>query len=224
MVWPLTFTTNCTLRGFFLVIFICVFPFANAEVASGSGAVIMAGGKVIPKSASSPRWNELSLAQQQALAPLAGEWDKLNSPRKNKWLQISSKFSKLTPDQQQRVQDRMREWAKLTPEQRRVARENYSRSKKIAPIQKSEKWQQYQQLPAAQKDKLAADAPVKKQITNLPSPLQSKGKTVPPIKLIGKPMANASSVPLNLPASAPQSKMQQPPAESSPLQSQPIIK
>jgi hypothetical protein len=134
----------------------------------------------------SPLWTELSLAQQHALAPLVGEWDKIDNIRKNKWLQMSTKFSKLSPGEQQRVHNRMREWAKLTPEQRRLVRENYTRAKKMAPSQKTEKWEQYQQLPAEQKSKLAADAPLKKRVTNLPPPSQGKTKAIPPAKLVAK--------------------------------------
>lgn len=143
-----------------------------------------------------PLWIDLTPAQQQALAPLAGEWDKLDSFRKNKWLAIGNKYARMKPDEQQRVQERMRDWVKLTPEQRRIARESYARAKKLNADQKSAQWQQYQQLPEEQKKKLAADAASKKRVATLPSAsAQSNHKTVPPIKSAPKPLIERSVTP-----------------------------
>ena len=88
----------------------------------------------------------------------------------------------------------MREWIKLTPEQRRVARESFARAKKLNPDQKSEKWQQYQQLPEEQKKKLAAEAAAKKKVATLPS-AKSKDKPVQPIKSMPKPLLEKSVTP-----------------------------
>ena len=103
-----------------------------------------------------------------------GEWDQMEVARKQKWLEIANRYSSMKPDEQQRVQERMRAWLKLTPEERRVARENYTLSKKIDKGQKSAQWEQYQALPEEVKKKLAADAAIKKQVTNLPSKTQPK--------------------------------------------------
>jgi hypothetical protein len=146
---------------------------------------------------SNPRWNELSPAQQQALAPLAGEWDKLDAFRKKKWLTIGNRYASMKPDQQQRVQERMRDWIRLTPEQRRVARENYARAKKLNPDQKSARWEQYQQLSEEQKKKLAADAAARKRVATLPAPsAQNRNhRTLPPIKAAPKPLLERSVTP-----------------------------
>jgi hypothetical protein len=132
-----------------------------------------------------PLWANLSHPQQVALEPLAAEWNRMEGIRKQKWLEIANRFSSMTPDEQARVHERMRDWIKMTPEERRVVRENYTRTKKIDPDQKSQKWEQYQQLPEEQKKELAAQAAsarAKKQIANLPTQAQSKVKTVAPIK------------------------------------------
>jgi len=142
-----------------------------------------------------PLWTDLTPAQQQALKPLAGEWDKLEPPRKTKWLVIGNKYASMKPDEQQRLQERMREWVKLTPEQHRIARESYARAKKLNPDQKSAQWEQYQQLPEEQKQKLAADAAGKKRITTLPPPSQNKAKTVPPIKSAPRAVLERSVTP-----------------------------
>lgn len=161
------------------------------------------------KNAAKPLWSELTPAQQQALAPLAGEWDKLDSFRKNKWLAIGNKYATMAPAKQQRLQERMRDWVKLTPEQRRVARESYARAKRLNPDQKSAQWQQYQQLPEEQKRKLAADASSKKHVATLPANA-AKGvpsKTVPPIKATPKRVIEHSVTPQAASQSALQSDL-----------------
>jgi hypothetical protein len=120
--------------------------------------------------------------QQQALEPLNAEWDKMDALRKKKWLDIANRYASMNPDEQSRVHERMREWVKMTPEQRRQVRQNFARTQKIDPSSKSAQWEEYQQLPEEQKKELAAKAAIKKQVANLPTPAQSKMKTVEPIK------------------------------------------
>lgn len=127
-----------------------------------------------------PLWNELTPAQQTALAPLAGDWNKIEAFRKKKWLEIGNRFVSMNTEEQLRVQERMREWAKLSPDERRVAREIYTRTKKLDASQKSAQWQEYQQLPEEQKKKLAADIAAKKRVSNLPTtPAGSKPVAAP---------------------------------------------
>lgn len=133
-----------------------------------------------PVAAAKPLWKDLTPPQQLALAPLLAEWDKMEAVRKQKWLEIANRFAGMKPEEQQRAHGRMREWLKLTPEERRLARENYTLSKKIDKSQKSAQWEQYQQLPEEEKRKLAAEAAIKKQVTNLPP--KSQPKPVAPIK------------------------------------------
>ena len=142
---------------------------------------------------SNAAWKDLSPAQQQALSPLATEWDKLDVAHKSKWLAIARKFETMKPNDQMRIQERMHAWVALTPDQRRVARESYTRTKKLNTDQKSAQWEQYQQLPEEQKKKLAAEAARNKVVT-LP-PAQSKGRTVPPIKSVHKPILQQSIAP-----------------------------
>jgi len=122
--------------------------------------VAAAQSKPEPKKPARPAWTELTPAQQQTLAPLAGEWDKLDTTRRKKWVAIAKNYPKMTPKQQQRLQTRMKEWAALTPEQRRAAREKYQTVKKLPPEKRKEvklKWQQYQQSLATQDEALGRD-------------------------------------------------------------------
>lgn len=142
-----------------------------------------------------PHWVELRPQQQQVLEPLSSEWDKMDAVSRQRWLKIAGRFSNATPEELQRIHARMQEWLKLTPEQRRIVRENSVRAKKLDPAQKSEKWQQYQNLPEDQKKKLAASVAPKKHVANLPPHGVAK-PVVPPIKSSPKKVQEKSVTPV----------------------------
>jgi len=135
--------------------------------------------KIAKKSDSKPTWNELTPAQQHALAPLAGEWKKMEFNSKEKWLVIGNKFAAMSPAEQERMQDRMRDWVKLTPAQRRSVRESYTRAKKLDADKKSAQWKEYQQLSDEQKKKLS-QAKLPKHVAALPP---TPAKAAPTIQL-----------------------------------------
>lgn len=153
---------------------------ANAKTNPNTGSA----GPIKDSSATSatklnPNWSDLSAQQQQALAPLDKDWDSLGPIRKKKWLAVADKFAGLSSANQQRIQLRMSEWTQLTPQQRQLARDSYSRAKKLNQHQKFEQWEEYQQLPDEQKEKLANT--VQKRVTTLPR-VNSKNRSAPPIK------------------------------------------
>lgn len=157
----------------------------TAAAASAASALLpgsKAGKHASAKPPEKTLWTDLTPAQQQALEPLAPEWDTMEPIRKQKWLGIVKRYASMKPDEQVRVQERMREWVKMTPDERRQVRQNFARAQKLDPSQKSTQWESYQQLSDEQKKELAAKAAVKKQVANLPTPTQSKIKTVAPIK------------------------------------------
>jgi len=108
------------------------------------------------KAPDKPLWRDLSSAQQVALAPLAPEWDRMEGARKRRWIEVSARFASMAPAEQQRVQERMRQWMKLTPQQRELARENFSKTNKLAQGDKTANWENYKQLSAEEKRKLAS--------------------------------------------------------------------
>lgn len=120
-----------------------------------------------------PRWNELTPAQRDALAPLAGTWETLGPERKRKWLEVAAKYPKLTPEAQQRVHQRMGEFAQLSPEERITARENFRRAYELPADQRQEKLQRYQELPEDKKRALAEQA-AKKQAPPASTPSAPK--------------------------------------------------
>ena len=128
-----------------------------------------------PNTGVKPRWNDLTPAQREALAPLAGQWETLGPERKRKWLDVAAKYPKLTPDAQQRVQQRMGEFARLSPEERVTARENFRRAYELPADQRQEKLQRYQELPEDKKRALAEQA-AKKQSPPRPTPTPEPAK------------------------------------------------
>ena len=99
------------------------------------------------------RWQSLSPAQRQALAPLERDWSGIDAQRKQKWLQIADRYPSLPPQEQARIAERMNEWARLTPAQRGEMRLRYPESQQVPD--RSAKWQEYQNLPPESKQQFA---------------------------------------------------------------------
>ncbi|MEJ7806495.1 MAG: DUF3106 domain-containing protein [Telluria sp.] len=178
-----------------LCVFALLLSFGGVAMARQAAPAVKAAAAV---TVDKPVWKELSRPQQVALEPLQDEWDAMEGVRKQKWLEIANRYASMKPDEQARVHERMRAWLKLTPEERRLARENYTLSKKLDKGQKSAKWEQYQQLPEEEKRKLAADAAVKKSVTNLPP--KSQPQAVTPVKPLPAPATNVPPVTQPAPA------------------------
>ncbi len=75
----------------------------------GTGGLIAAG---VAAEASStpllrparPYWPELTIAQREALAPLADDWERLDLQTKKKWVEIANRYPKMQPEEQTRTQ------------------------------------------------------------------------------------------------------------------------
>jgi Protein of unknown function (DUF3106) len=102
-----------------------------------------------------PYWVELTLAQRDALAPLAEDWERLDIQTKRKWVEIANRYPRMKPEEQAHTRERMREWAQLTPEQRRVARDSYARIRAMPPEERAEMLRKYQELTPEAREKLA---------------------------------------------------------------------
>lgn len=149
-----------------------------------------------------PSWKQLSTEQQRILAPLSGEWDQMEGFRRKKWLGIAERYKTLSPEEQARMQKRMTAWAKLTPDERKRARDQYLSLQKAPPETKEavkHKWQEYKELPEADKARLNAEA------ASRPTPRLAPSKPVAASTAPAKAAAPAAShaVPANPPA-APQ--------------------
>jgi hypothetical protein len=112
--------------------------------------------------ASSSDWQDLSPAQQSALAPLAKHWPSLSPLQKNKWIELSKNYATLPAPEQAKLHSRMADWATLSPQQRVQARQNYAQNQALTdgltPEQRKAQWQAYQLLSPEEKNKLAASS------------------------------------------------------------------
>jgi len=111
------------------------------------------------KRSTKPLWSELTPAQQQALAPLAGSWNTVSETQKRKWLALSQNFPSMSGAEQAKLHSRMTDWVALSPQQRTQARLNFGETQQLAPSDKKAKWEAYQALSPEEKRKLAAKAP-----------------------------------------------------------------
>ena len=135
----------------------------------------------------SPRWSELSEAQQKALLPLQTLWPTLDVNRKRKWLVIAQNFSDLSESSQLLAQERMREWAALSPLQRSQARLNFAHTKQLSPDEKLAKWEAYQALNPEEKQKLPSSRlPSPKGAALAVKPMSPAKLTTPPVKKEGQ--------------------------------------
>ena len=104
------------------------------------------------------RWQALTPAQREALAPLERDWPGIDSPRKQKWIALAARFKTLSADERSRITERMVEWAKLTPAERGQARLRFEEARQLPVPDRSERWRAYQALPPEQRQQLAARA------------------------------------------------------------------
>lgn len=113
------------------------------------------------KSVSKPLWQELTIAQQVSLKPLAANWNSLGEAQKRKWMAIATSYPKLSADEQAKLHSRMTDWATLSQHQRTQARLNFAETKLVTPSQKTATWQAYQALSPDEKKKLGTLATTK---------------------------------------------------------------
>jgi len=167
--------------AFTLVMFCCVLNHAGAT------DTVENAEKTLNTLDTSPRWTELSQAQQKALLPLQTLWPTLDANRKRKWLVIAQNFSDLSESSQLLAQERMREWAALSPLQRSQARLNFAQTKQLSPDEKLAKWEAYQALNPEEKQKLPSSRiPSPKGAALAVKPMSPAKLTTPPVKKEGQ--------------------------------------
>jgi len=146
------------------------------------------------------RWQSLTPAQREALAPLEREWSGIDAPRKQKWLQIAERYPTLAPEERTRITERMNEWARLTPAERGELRLRYQEAQQVPAPARSAKWEEYQNLPPDAKQQLAdrAAAPAKadstKAVPGSREGTQAKANVVPNPALAQRPQPVAPTV------------------------------
>ena len=113
----------------------------------------------VSSSAASLPWGSLSAEQKRALKPLASQWRGLGLEHQRKWIALTHNFNRMTAEEQETLQGRMSEWAQLSPSQRTQARMNFYEVRRVPTDEKRAKWEEYQALPAEERERLAGDRP-----------------------------------------------------------------
>ena len=132
---------------------------ASPPATPGSNLKVQAAAPSTPGTQTRPHWSDLSLSEQQALAPLKPQWQTISIAQKRKWLAMAKNFGSLPPDEQNKIHARVQEWAQLSPQQRAQARLNFGESTQHSVDHKRAKWEAYQSLSADEKSKLASTSP-----------------------------------------------------------------
>jgi len=104
------------------------------------------------------RWQALTPAQREVLAPLEKEWSGIDARRKQKWIVLAARFKTLGPAEQGRITERMSEWARMSPTERGQARIRFEEVRQVPAEDRNARWQAYQALPADARARLATRA------------------------------------------------------------------
>lgn len=104
-------------------------------------------------------WNALSTEQKAALKPLSSLWATLNGEQQRKWMALAQNFNRMSANERATLQSRMTEWARLSPAERTQARLNFGEVRRVPADEKRAKWEEYQALPAEERERLAKDRP-----------------------------------------------------------------
>ncbi len=126
--------------------------------ASAALCALVVGTAALGAVDSSFAWASLTVAQQQALAPLQRDWPTIETNRRAKWLELAARFHKMPADERARVQQRMAEWARLTPAERTSARMQFQEVRNVPQQERQAKWQAYQALSEDERKSLAQRA------------------------------------------------------------------
>jgi len=119
-------------------------------------SVVLTAASTMPERG--PAWSTLTVAQQQALAPLQHDWSSVAAEPKQKWLEVAGRLPKMSAEERARVQERMAEWSRMTPAERGHARVQFQEVRRLSPEERQSRWQQYQQLPDDERSQLAERA------------------------------------------------------------------
>ncbi len=109
-------------------------------------------------SSSGPAWRELTEPQRQILTPLREHWDAMGALAKRRWLVLADRYPKMDESERTKLVSRMNTWASLSAQQRNQARLNFESTKRLSAQELQTKWDEYQALSAAEKQRLAEQA------------------------------------------------------------------
>jgi hypothetical protein len=155
---------------------------ATPSTTAKSASVVNINAAPANPAASTPRWIDLTLSQQESLMPLVDTWNTLDQSQKRKWIALAQNYPSLAAPEQAKLHSRMEKWAVLNPSKREQARLNFSRTKIIASPERASNWEAYKALSPEERISLANRASAKpKGAANAVKPVISEKLTAVPI-------------------------------------------
>jgi hypothetical protein len=155
-------------------------------------------------SASGPRWREISEPQRQVLMPLRDRWDTIGALAKRRWLVLADRYPSMDESERNKLVSRMNTWASLSAQQRNQARINFESVKRLSAQELQSKWDEYQALSAAEKNRLAEQArkakTAKKSKQRKLAQVPARGKAAPAAPAVAPPAAEVTTRPVATPA------------------------
>ncbi|MGN1056633.1 MAG: DUF3106 domain-containing protein [Comamonas sp.] len=109
-------------------------------------------------SSSGPDWRDITAAQRQVLTPLRDRWNTMGALAKRRWLVLADRYPSMDESERNKLDSRMRTWASLSAQQRNQARLNFENIKRLSPQELQAKWDEYQALSEAERQRLAEEA------------------------------------------------------------------
>lgn len=145
--------------------------------------------------ASGPNWREITEAQRQVLMPLRERWDSIGALAKRRWLVLADRYPSMDESERNKLVSRMNTWANLSVQQRNQARINFESVKRLSAQELQSKWDEYQALSEAEKNRLAEQArkakTAKKSKRRLAVPV-AKPVATPPVPQLSAPATPAA--------------------------------
>lgn len=109
-------------------------------------------------SSAGPIWREITEAQRQILMPLRDRWSSMGALTKRRWLVLADRYPHMDETERHKLVSRMNTWASLSGQQRNQARINFESAKRLSAQELQSKWDEYQALSDAEKQRLTEQA------------------------------------------------------------------
>lgn len=155
-------------------------------------------------SSAGPEWQDITAAQRQILEPLHLQWPAMGALTKRRWLVLANRYPQMDEKEQAKLHERMLSWASLSAQQRNQARLNFENAKRLTPDELLAKWQEYQALTAAEKERLKAEglkAEQARKAKNTRRKLMRSKPAVRPAPAVVEPV-QVEAIPLETPSHA----------------------
>lgn len=174
-------------------------------------------------SASGPDWKDITPEQSTVLEPLRRQWPTMSALTKRRWLLLADRYPSMDSKEQEKLHSRMNSWASLSAQQRNQARLNFANVKRLSPQELQAKWDEYQALSDAEKQRLAAKAAVPKGAATAIRPTPKRKLAQVPAAASAPSVPNPPKIPRPSPSSAQPSVQSHPIAPPTVVETVPVF-